>query len=249
MKDYIGEIVANKQIAPDAYCITIEVKNMPEVRPGQFAMLEVPREDCILRRPFGVLSHDENNVSFLYQIKGKGTDALTMLEVGDNIKLAFPLGNGFPLGGEKKIAVVGGGFGIVPLYSVADCYRGAEVRIYNGFASEGKVMLEREFGKLGKLTVCTDDGSRGFHGYPVAALERDMDDGFAPETIFCCGPEPLMKSVKAFATRRGVKAYLSLEQRMGCGIGACLTCTCKADGHNKRVCKDGPVFESTEVFE
>ncbi len=249
MKDYTGEIVSNKQIAPDAFEMTVGVKDMPEVRPGQFAMLEVPRKDCVLRRPFGILSRDENSVSFLYRVKGNGTIALSELEAGDGIRLTMPLGNGFPTEKRSKVAIVGGGFGIVPLYLLAKEYRGAEVRIYNGFVNASAVMLEREFGKCGKFTLCTDDGSRGFHGYPVAALEKDMDEGFAPEVIFCCGPTPLMKSVKALAARRGVKAYLSLEQRMGCGVGACLTCTCKVAGHNKRVCKDGPVFDSAEVFE
>ena len=108
-------------------------------------------------------------------------------------------------------------------------------------------MLEGLFSEAGKLTVCTDDGSYGFHGFPSQALESELDE-FRPQVIFCCGPEPLMRAVKRIGESRGITTYLSLEQRMGCGVGACLVCVCDLEnGARARVCKDGPVFAIGEV--
>ena len=250
MKDYIGEVIKNEEIAPGGYLLELEFKNLPPVKAGQFAMLEVPKADSILRRPLGICMADKDYAAFVYQVKGEGTKALTALEEGDEIKVTMPLGNGFPVDKKyKKVAIVGGGFGIVPLYMTAAAYGDSETRIYNGFANEKQIMLKKQFAAVGKLTVCTDDGSVGYHGYPVNALAEDIEKGFKPDVIFCCGPDPLMRAVKALGEKNGIETYLSLEAHMGCGIGACLTCTCKIAGHNKRVCKDGPVFPSKEVYE
>lgn len=250
MNDFNGEVLNNEEIAEGAYLLEVGFDEaLPPVRGGQFAMLEVPREDCILRRPLGVCMADDGYAAFLYQLKGKGTHALSYLQPGDGVRALLPLGNGFPQNAAyKKVAVVGGGFGIAPLYMTAAAYGGENVRIYNGFASKKLVMLAKQFGAVGELTVCTDDGSEGFHGFPTQALAADMEQGFIPDVIFCCGPDPLMKAVKKLGETRGVPTYLSLEAHMGCGVGACLTCTCKVAGHNKRVCKDGPVFDAAEVF-
>lgn len=248
MKDYIGEVINNREIAKDAYLLEMSFDKLPPIKGGQFAMLEVPRDDCILRRPLGVCMADETYAAFLYQLKGKGTHALTTLEKGDELRVVIPLGNGFPIGKYENVAIIGGGFGVVPLYlTAAEC--GGNARIYNGFATKKQILLGKEFDGVGKLTVCTDDGSAGFCGFPTAALEKDMADGYKPDAIFCCGPEPLMKAVKRMGEAKNIPTYLSLEARMGCGVGACLTCTCKADGHNKRVCKDGPVFSGKEVYQ
>lgn len=248
MKDYIGEIISNREIADGAYLLEMSFDKLPPVIGGQFAMLEIPREDCILRRPLGICMADSSYAAFLYQLKGKGTHSLSTLEKGDEIKVLMPLGNGFPIGKYENVAIVGGGFGVVPLYlTAAEC--GGSARIYNGFATKKQIMLAREFSAVGNLTLCTDDGSEGFHGFPTAALEKDIAEGYKPDAIFCCGPNPLMKAVKKLGEAMGIPTYLSLEAHMGCGVGACLTCTCKIAGHNKRVCKDGPVFPSKEVFE
>lgn len=248
MKDYKCKVLANEKLYDGAYALMLEAEGLPEVKGGQFAMLTVPPADSILRRPLGIVTADENSCSFLYQVKGKGTEALTRLRYGDDIEVMLPLGNGFPSVDCERLALVGGGFGVAPLLIPAKENSDKEVRIYNGFATRSKIMLEGLFSETGKLTVCTDDGSYGFHGFPSQALEREIDE-FRPQVIFCCGPETLMRAVKRIGESRGITTYLSLEQRMGCGVGACLTCTCKIAGHNKRVCKDGPVFLSTEVFE
>lgn len=246
MEDRTLIVAANEMLCEDAYLLEAEGE-IPDFAPGQFAMLRVPLADRLLRRPLGIVQADKNAVTFLYQVKGEGTRALSRLRYGDRIYVLLPLGNGFPVFG-KKVAIVGGGFGVAPLLSAARACadKGAEVRIYNGFASAEREFFSGLFSAAGKLTVCTDDGSAGFHGFPSAALEADLAE-FTPEAILCCGPSPLMRAVKRLGESRGITTYLSLEQRMGCGVGACLTCTCKAGGHNKRVCKDGPVFLSTEV--
>ncbi len=247
MNDFTGEVIANSEIAPGAFLLEMSFSGLPEMRGGQFAMLETPREDCVLRRPLGICMAAPDYAAFLMQVKGGGTEAISRLECGDTLRVTMPLGNGFPVKPGATAAIVGGGFGIAPLYmTAAEC--GGNVRIYNGFATAKQVMLADRFAAVGRLTVCTDDGSRGYRGYPVNALAEDMDGGFAPDVIYCCGPEPLMRAVKKLGEERGVETHLSLEQRMGCGVGACLTCTCKLAGHNTRVCKDGPVFRSTEVY-
>lgn len=247
MKDVPVKVAANEKLYDGAYMLTVE-GDLPPFSPGQFAMVEVPSGERILRRPFGIVYSDGRKCGFLYQVKGGGTRALTRLKSGDELKVLMPLGNGFPVSGGK-VAVIGGGFGVAPLLSAArGCAEaGAEVRVYAGFAAAKKTLLCDRFAEVAKTTVCTDDGSAGFHGFPTAALEADMAAGFKPDVVLCCGPEPLMRAVKRLGESRGIPTYLSLERRMGCGVGACLTCTCRIAGHNKRVCKDGPVFPSTEV--
>lgn len=249
MNDFSGEVINNEEICEGAFLLEVGFDKLPQVRGGQFAMLEVPRDDCVLRRPLGICMADDGYAAFLYQLKGKGTRALSYLQPGDGVRALMPLGNGFPMGAYRNVAIVGGGFGIAPLYMTAANYGGGNVRIYNGFATKKQIMLEKQFSAVGELTVCTDDGSYGFHGFPTQSLQADIEKGFVPDVIFCCGPDPLMKAVARLGKAHGIETYVSLEAHMGCGVGACLTCTCKASGHNKRVCKDGPVFLSTEVYE
>ena len=247
-----AQVVSQERLAQDIYSMWIKTEAAAEAKPGQFISMYTNDGSKLLPRPISICEIDKENGSLrvVYRVTGKntGTEEFAKLQAGDTIPVIGPLGNGFPLS-SGKVAVVGGGFGVAPLLSVAKSCKaaGAEVRIYNGFASVEREMLSGLFAEYGTLTVCTDDGSAGYHGFPFAALESDMNDGFAPDVIMCCGPAPLMRAVKKLGESRGITTYLSLEQRMGCGVGACLTCTCKVDGHNKRVCKDGPVFLSTEV--
>ena len=245
MNDYSAQVISNKAVGLDGKELVVSIDNPPAVRGGQFAMLETGRADLILRRPLGVSKVDGNKLSFIYQIKGGGTNALATLCKGDKLQIALPLGKPFELGGAKRVAIVGGGYGVIPLLLTA-AQSAADKYIYNGFSCKQAVMCEKEFVAVGRLTVCTDDGSYGVKGYPTAALEADFDK-IKPDLIICCGPNPLMRAAKELGARKGIKTLLSLEQRMGCGVGACLVCTCKAGGENKRVCADGPVFDAAEV--
>lgn len=248
MKDYTAKVISNKQITPDGMELTVQIKDPPAVRGGQFAMLKTNRSDLILRRPLGIVKAGNGRFTFIYQIKGEGTKALSGLTSGDEMQVTLPLGKPFDTGGAKTVAIIGGGYGTMPLLLAATDIKTAEKYIYTGFATKAAVMLEKEFNAAGYHTLCTDDGSAGFKGFPTAALERDFDK-IKPDIILCCGPEPLMRSVKDLGESRGVKTLLSFEQRMGCGIGACLVCTCKVSGKNTRVCADGPVFDSREVYQ
>lgn len=246
MKDYKATILSNVNIGRDGKKLTVRIDDPPEVRGGHFAMLKPNSPDLILRRPLGIADARGNEFTFVYQIKGKGTKSLAVMKEGDTVQITLPLGRPFDIGGAKTVAIIGGGYGIIPLLLTAkqiECKK----YIYTGFASKDAVMLEKEFSEEGELTVCTDDGSAGFKGFPTDAFKRDLDN-ITPDIILCCGPEPLMRAVKALGESRGIKTLLSLEQRMGCGIGACLVCTCKANGINVRVCANGPVFNSKEVF-
>ena len=250
MKDYTAKVLANEKLYEGAYALTLEAEGMPKVRGGQFAMLTVPPADRILRRPFGIVAADENSCCFLYQVKGKGTDALTRLTRGDKVEVMLPLGNGFPKIDCERLAIVGGGFGVAPLLLPAKENADKEVRIYNGFATKSQIMLEGLFSEAGKLTVCTDDGSYGKKGF-VTAVAREAADEIKPDEILVCGPVVMYRALKKCFEGSGIPIYVSLEQRMGCGIGACLVCNCKvrrADGEGYvRVCKDGPVFLLDEV--
>ena len=219
-------------------------------RAGQFIILRVDGDGERIPLTIAGCDRQKGTVRIIFQVVGATTMALNSKAEGDFIQdFVGPLGEPSHTAGLHKVAVVGGGFGVAPLLSATRACKaaGAEVRIYNGFATAERIMLTGLFAEAGKLTVCTDDGSTGFRGFPTAALEADIAAGWTPDVILCCGPSPLMRVVKKLGEERGIVTYLSLEQRMGCGIGACLTCTCKVAGHNKRVCKDGPVFISTEV--
>lgn len=245
MKDYEAKIISNESIGQDGKKLVVSIQDAPEVAGGHFAMLKTNRADLILRRPLGIADACGDRFTFVYQIKGAGTRALATMTEGETLRVTLPLGKPFDAGKAKTAVIIGGGYGVIPLLLAAkqlDC----DKHIYLGFQTAKSVMLSGEFSAAGKLTVCTDDGSEGFKGFPTAALEKDIAQ-IKPDIILCCGPNPLMRSVKALGESRGIKTLLSLEQRMGCGIGACLVCTCKVGGTNTRVCADGPVFDSREV--
>lgn len=252
MTDLVFEIIQNIQIAESTFEMTLKTQNLPEIRAGQFANVKIPnRTDLILRRPFCIYSADAQNgtIKIGYALRGEGTKALSLLEAGQRVNVLLPLGNGFPeVQKDKKILLVGGGIGVLPLLSVAEKY-GNRMDCCLGFKDKSLVMKTDDFARhCYNCIVSTDDGSYGEKGYVAQALARHID-AIKPDVIFACGPEVMLKSLKAFDK---YPIFVSLEQRMGCGIGACLVCSCKtkkADGeHYSRVCADGPVFRFEEVF-
>ena len=202
-----------------------------------------------LRRPIAVCKAEGDRITVCYRLKGEGTRSLASdYKAGEKLSVLLPLGNGFSLKKEqKKIAVVGGGVGIFPLISAIREFSDREIYAYMGFRNKGAICMEYEMLRAKKLTVCTDDGSAGFRGTSVQALKEELFK-VAPDAILACGPVPMLRALKGVVAGTGIPTYVSLEERMGCGIGACLVCTCgKADGSRARVCKDGPVFEIGEV--
>lgn len=245
-------IVSKKEIIPDIFDVIVESPQIAaEAKPGQF--LHIDCGDGIqtfLRRPISICDAFDTSVRFLFRRTGSGTSVLAQKQPGDTLDILGPLGNPFTLLPQaQKPILIGGGIGIFPLYLLCKQLNGARVLL--GFQSKDKVLMEEEFQALAETTVATDDGSYGYNGYAVNLLEEllKQEEG---DIVYSCGPTPMLKAVQRITQQYGVKCQLSLEQRMGCGIGACLTCTCETTSkgvhQHKRVCKNGPVFWSSEVI-
>lgn len=248
MQEVIATVVENKKIAENVFSLTVETEEKLRVRPGQFAMVGVPGKP--LRRPIAVAKACEKQVTVCYQLKGEGTHALSSeVKQGDKLSVLLPLGNGFfAEEGEKNIALVGGGVGVFPLVSVIGEYAGKKnISAYMGFRNREAICMREEMERADRLVIATDDGSEGVHGNAVQAFLADVG-GKKPDVVFSCGPLPMLRALKEATKDMGIPVYVSLEERMGCGIGACLVCVCdKTDGKRARVCKDGPVFEIGQV--
>lgn len=219
--------------------------------PGQFINIYSNNENKILPRPISLCEIDSENgqlrIVFRVTGKGTGTEEFSKLRAGDKVEVLGPLGNGFMQEGSKAV-IIGGGIGIPPMLELAKQLK-CEKSIVLGYRDS--LFLNKEFEKYGDVYISTEDGSAGTKGNVIDAIKENKLDA---DIIFACGPKPMLKGIKAFSLERGIKAQLSLEERMACGIGACLACVCRTedrDSHsnvnNKRVCKDGPVFYAEEV--
>lgn len=249
MKDYQATIVENKQIAENIWSVTFELGEPPVVRAGQFGDISVGGTH-LLRRPIAICKVDGSQVTYCYQIKGEGTQKLKTLTAGTKVNVLMPLGNGFYIEPtEQKVALVGGGVGIFPLISVLRQYNAEkQISAYIGFRNKGAVCGLDEFEKASKFIAVTDDGSYGEKMNSVQAFVEDLKKGNRPDVVLSCGPTPMLRALKKVCEEENLSCYVSLEERMGCGIGACLVCVCNlTNGERARVCKDGPVFASTDV--
>lgn len=238
------------KLTNDVFSMWIQNDEIASItRPGQFLSLFCKDGSRLLPRPISVCEIDNNKgeLRLVYRVVGNGTEEFSNMQVGDEIEVMGPLGNGFTLEGKKAI-LIGGGIGIPPMLELAkqlDC----EKHIVLGFRDE--LFLNEEFKAYGKVYISTEDGSTGTKGNVIDAIK---ENNLEADIIFACGPTPMLKGVKAYALENIIKAQLSLEERMACGIGACLACICKSkekDHHtnvnNKRICKEGPVFYAEEV--
>lgn len=226
-------------------------KAVQTMQPGQFANIRV--EGKTLRRPISVcgFSREEGWIRFVFEIRGEGTAILAKMNEGDTLDILAPLGNGFAIDPTEKAVFVGGGIGVPPLLGASAPY-GENATVLLGFRSMRAIILSDEFEANGAdVRIATDDGSYGHHGFVTQLLAQRLDE--APcDVIYACGPTPMLKLVAAEAEKRGIRCMVSLEERMGCGVGACLVCACKTkreDGSEtyRHVCKNGPVFDSREV--
>lgn len=222
-----------------------------KVWPGQFVNVLIGEGKAHpLRRPLSIAfcCSEQKTLTLVYRVVGEGTKWLSEQVKGDNVDIQGPLGEGFPLHEVSgKVLVVGGGVGIPPLYQLAKELfdRGLQVDIVLGFKNKGDVFWIQEFSQFGRVTVCTEDGSLGEKGFVTVALKVNQNW----TTLYSCGPKPMLKALKSHFAEQTIKGYISLEERMACGVGACWGCTCQtSDGlGTKRVCKDGPVFAWEEV--
>ena len=249
MKDYSASILSNEKIAEGVFAITFDLGEACNVRCGQFGALSVG-ETHLLRRPIAVCKTDGNTVTFCYQVRGEGTKKLSKMGAGMRINVLMPLGNGFFVEEtEKKVALVGGGVGVFPLISVLRQYgKEKEISAYIGYRNCGAVCGVDEFAKAASFTAVTDDGSYGEKMNAVQAFERALQQGYRPDVVLACGPTPMLRALKSVTNREGLTTFVSLEERMGCGVGACVVCVCdRTNGQRARVCKDGPVFNANDV--
>lgn len=255
LKDRTGKIILNNQIAKDIYKMVIAFDDMPEdIKGGQFIHIKLTDNSHVLRRPFCICDFDmdKKTVTVCYAVVGEGTKEMTKYSEGMTIKAMMPLGNGFvPDDNMKKIVLLGGGMGSAVLPAVPKTFGDREYYTYLGFANKDKVVLEEEMKALSKeVVVATDDGSYGKKGFVTNILAEDMAK-LKPDAVFCCGPEVMYKALKKALAPFDVPVIVSLEARMGCGIGACLVCNCKVKRNGEegylRVCADGPVFRLDEV--
>lgn len=249
MREYQATILENKPAAENIYSLTLALPEAVKIRAGQFADLSVGGAH-LLKRPLAVCKADGEKVTVCYQIRGEGTKLLSERKAGETLDALLPLGNGFYLKqNEKKIALVGGGVGIFPMISVIGEYAAEkEISAYIGFRNKGAVCGLEELKRAKKLTAVTDDGSFGKKMNAVQAFAADLQAGERPDVVLSCGPLPMLRALKTALEGRDIPCYVSLEERMGCGIGACLVCVCeKTNGEHARVCKDGPVFGIGEV--
>ncbi len=255
MPYYQGEylIQSKKNLAKNVYDLTVACPEMASAaEPGQFVHIRV--EGKSLRRPISICGIDREAgcLRLVFEVRGEGTARMADWRAGDRIDLIGPLGKGFTLlDPSKKAIVVGGGIGTPPMLALARHY-GRNAAAIIGFRSAGAVILKEDFEAAGAQTiVCTDDGTMGRHGFVTAALEELIAAGEA-DIVYACGPHPMLRGVASLADSRGVRCEVSLEERMGCGVGACLVCACKTVKDSKEyfahVCKDGPVFDAKEVI-
>ena len=235
MNKYIeSEIILNEEISDGIFKLVLKGKFQGD--PGQFYMLRAWDESPLLPRPLSICDLDEESITFLYAVVGKGTSIISSMRVGESIKILGPLGNGFELHPEAKCAIVAGGIGIATMKYLSRKLK--NVDLYVGYRNT--TYMEDEILNKNKTIISTEDGSIGFKGYITEYVKNDYD------YIYACGPNPMMNSLK----KRNLYAteFYSLEAHMACGIGACLGCTVHTTNGLKRVCKDGPIFEKNEVI-
>lgn len=250
MKKYISDFtVVEKQTYGQQY-FKLVLKHpdvLPEIAPGQFVEVEVKdNKNVYLRRPISIHDVDtqNNTISLLIQIVGKGTTTLSQLEVGDKLNLVYPLGKGFSTEGNN-VLLVGGGCGLAPLLHTARCYaaKGIRTKVLLGGRTANLIPIKDEFKPFAEVYFATEDGSLGEKG--LVTTHTIFSQPY--DRIITCGPNPMMKAIARYANEKGIECEVSLENSMACGIGACLCCVADTDNGHKCVCKEGPVFNAKDL--
>ncbi len=241
MKYMETAIVSSQEaLAHDIYSMVITTEQIAkEAKPGQFISVYSRDGASLLPRPISICEIDGNRLRIVYRVAGKGTKEFSGYRPGDQVRIMGPLGNGFPLEAAegKKALIIGGGIGIFPLLELAKGLKGRK-EIVLGYRDH--VFMKEAFEAWGPVSVATEDGSQGTKGNVLDAVR---EKGIEADVIYACGPAPMLKGIQAFAAERNLEAWISLEERMACGIGACLGCVCKSrevdhhtNVHNKRIC-------------
>ena len=242
MKQVFLKITENKKIAKDVWLMVLEGDVSAITASGQFVNIKL--DGFYLRRPISACDYDENTLTIIYKVLGEGTEAMAKLPCGAELDVLVGLGNGYTLSksGESPL-LIGGGVGVPPMYNLCRklIAEGKKVTVILGFNTKEEIFFEDEFKALGaEVHITTVDGSYGTKGF-VTDVMKNLTYSY----FFTCGPMPMFKAIEATATTSG---QYSFEERMGCGFGACMGCSCKTKYGNKRICKDGPVLEREEII-
>ncbi len=249
-------VLSQNLLAEGIYEMWLETPIAMDVVPGQFVGVYTTNRAALLPRPISICEVDKEKsaIRLVYRVVGVGTAEFALYQPGDYIMILGPLGNGFPLkeGAGKKAVVMGGGIGVPPLLQTAKELDGVAARVtaVMGYRNQ-ETFLADDFRKHSEMVVATEDGSDGTKGNVIDAMK---ENNVECDIIFACGPMPMLRAIKNYAAEKNIKAYISLEERMACGVGACLGCVCKTkniDEHshvnNARICTDGPVFDAEDV--
>lgn len=249
-------VLSQEQLAEGIFSMWLKTEAAKAAVPGQFLSMYTNDGSKLLPRPISIceIDRERGTLRVVYRVTGEhtGTKQFSLMEAGDEISVIGPLGNGFPLekAEGKRAFLMGGGIGIPPILELAKQLKCDKKQIIAGYRDQ-HTFLREAFEENGALYIATEDGSVGTKGTVMDAIR---ENGLEADIIYACGPAPMLRAIKAYAKERGITCYISLEERMACGIGACLACVCQSKDvdphsnvHNKRICKDGPVFLSTEV--
>ena len=243
-------IKKNLLIAPDIYRMELELAQDVNALPGQFVNVYLDDGAHLLPRPISICMAEGRSLTLVYRAVGAGTKIMSGLTEGDTLRVSDPLGNGFALPESGTVLVVGGGVGVPPMLGTAIAAKAKGLNVMAAVGYRSELFLNDEFEQVGQLLIATDDGSSGYHGTVVDMLRGS--DIPADTTVLSCGPKPMLKALVDYCREAGFPVQVSLEERMGCGFGACVGCVCKLNQNGnivqKRVCKDGPVFNGSEVI-
>ena len=241
MKQSVFEVLSNEALTDNVFQMILAGDTSHITNCGQFVNIQL--DGLFLRRPISVCDYDENTLTIIYKVVGKGTEAMSAMQAGTRLDLLTGLGNGYDLtlAGDRPV-LLGGGVGVPPMYNLAKKLRqtGKTVSVILGFNTAAEIFYEEAFRALGcQVTVTTVDGSYGVKGFVTDALPENYT------YFYTCGPEPMLKAVYRATNTSG---QMSFEERMGCGFGACMGCSCKTIAGYKRICKDGPVMKKEEIL-
>ena len=247
-----AQVIAQEKLCDGIYSMLIRTKIAKEARCGQFISVYTKDSSRLLPRPISICEIFDDSMRIVYRVAGEGTNEFSKYTAGDDIEILGPNGNGFPTNEYRnsKVMLIGGGIGIPPMLCAGKAIAGEKIFVC-GYRNKETMFITDELEDCGKLYIATDDGSYGVHGTVMDVIARE---NLKADVIFACGPKPMLAAVKAYSMEAEIPAYISMEERMACGVGACLGCVCTSTGiddhskvNNKRVCKDGPVFLASEV--
>lgn len=255
----ISTVVKQEQLVEGIYDLTLQTKDIAAIaRAGQFVSVYSNDPSKLLPRPISLcgIDKEKGQIRLVYRVTGEGTgtEEFSRLKEGDSVKILGPLGNGFTVEEGKTAFLIGGGIGVPPMLQLAKDINEAgnvpKMQIVMGYRDENTFLLD-EFKEQADSFVSSDNGAVGTKGTVVDAIK---ENGLKADVIYACGPTPMLRALRDYADENGMTCYVSMEERMACGIGACLACVCKTkekDHHsnvnNKRICKEGPVFNAKEV--